>query len=128
VNIFCLDRGTNFVGAVGDLSIDAINVEDGPVNNFLYNAGTVWMFDSTHSSHMGGAWVRMIGTSSRILDSMLSDLPNKNLTHDVLVTLMAEVTAIVNARPLVPVSTDSESPLVLSPATLLTMKTDHSVK
>jgi hypothetical protein len=86
------------------------------------------MFNFPHSSHMGGAWERMIGTSRGILDSMLSDLQNKNLTHDAMVTLMAEVTAIVNVRPLVPVSTDSESPLVLSPATLLTMKTDHSVK
>ena len=36
--------------------------------------------------------------------------------------IMAEVSAIVNARPLVPVSTDPDSPLILSPATLLTQK------
>jgi hypothetical protein len=30
VKIFRSDRGTNFVGAVDDLKIDAINVEDGP--------------------------------------------------------------------------------------------------
>ncbi len=35
---------------------------------------------------------------------------------------MCEVTAIVNARPLVPVSTDPDSPLILTPATLLTQK------
>ncbi len=35
---------------------------------------------------------------------------------------MCEVTAIVNARPLVPVSTDPEAPLILTPATLLTQK------
>lgn len=35
---------------------------------------------------------------------------------------MAEVTAIVNARPLVPVSSDPESPLILTPSMLLTQK------
>ena len=35
---------------------------------------------------------------------------------------MAEVMAIMNARPLVPVSTDPETPEVLSPAMLLTQK------
>lgn len=39
---------------------------------------------------------------------------------------MAEATAIVNARPLVPVSTDPEAPCVLSPAVLLTQKTVDS--
>jgi hypothetical protein len=32
----------HFVGAVDDLKIDAINVEDGPFKNHLYNSGTVW--------------------------------------------------------------------------------------
>ncbi|VDI02048.1 Hypothetical predicted protein [Mytilus galloprovincialis] len=38
---------------------------------------------------------------------------------------MAEVSAIVNSRPLVPVSTDPENPLILTPAMLLTQKTDY---
>ncbi|VDI28066.1 Hypothetical predicted protein [Mytilus galloprovincialis] len=49
----------------------------------------------------------------------------RSLTHDVLNTLMAEVSAIVNSRPLVPVSTDPENPLILTPAMLLTQKTDY---
>ncbi len=45
---------------------------------------------------------------------------------EVLTTFMAEVCAIINARPLLPVSTDPEEPFVLSPATLLTQKTDQT--
>lgn len=36
---------------------------------------------------------------------------------------MAEVCAIVNSRPIIPVSTDPEDPVVLSPSMLLTQKT-----
>lgn len=35
---------------------------------------------------------------------------------------MAEVAAIINARPLVPVTTDPEDSFILSPAALLTQK------
>ena len=47
---------------------------------------------------------------------------NTRLTHEVLSTLMAEVTSIMNARPLVPVSTDPDNPQILSPSMLLTQK------
>ena len=45
------------------------------------------------------------------------------LTHELLSTFMAEVAAIVNNRPLVPVSTDPGCPWILTPATILTLKT-----
>ena len=63
----------------------------------------------------------MIGVARKILDSML--MQNKAaLSHEVLCTLMAEVSAIMNARPLVPVQTDPDSPFLLTPPTLLTQK------
>ena len=45
-----------------------------------------------------------------------------HIAHDVLCTLMAEVTAIMNARPLIPVSNDPEDPFILSPSMILTQK------
>lgn len=65
----------------------------------------------------------MIGSARRILDSMLSKIHEGNLTHDVLATFMAEVSAIINNRPLVSVSTDATTPFILTPATLLTQTT-----
>ncbi|XP_045163793.2 uncharacterized protein LOC123528108 [Mercenaria mercenaria] len=118
------DRGTNFVGATDKLGSDAINVEDAEIKKYRFDSDAVWVFNPPHSSHMGGVWERMIGISRRILDSMLLKTPN--LTHDVLVTLMAEVSAIVNARPIVPVSDDAECPDILSPSALLNMKLQTS--
>jgi hypothetical protein len=102
VNIFRSDRGTNFIGATDDLSIDTVNVEDDAVKKFLYNSGTKWIFSPPHSSHFGGAWERMIGLARNILDAMFMEPNNQNITHDVLCSLMAEVTTIINWRPLTP--------------------------
>ena len=125
VKIFRSDRGTNFIGAVDDLKVIPINVEDGPIKRYLSDSRAAWIFNPPHSSHMGGVWERMIGMVRRILDSMLLGSNGDTLTHDVLNTFMAEVCAIVNSRPLVPGSTDPESPLILTPAMLLTQKTQH---
>ncbi|KAK3727498.1 hypothetical protein QZH41_018364 [Actinostola sp. cb2023] len=45
------------------------------------------------------------------------------ITNEILVTLMAEVSAIVNARPIASVPTDVDDPQPLSPSMILTMKT-----
>ena len=121
VKEFRSDRGTNFVGATESLQIDAINVEDPSFRNFLFDNGTIWKFNAPHSSHMSAPWERMIGIARRILDSMLYKVDR--LTHEVLCTFMAKVCAIVNARPIVAVSTDPDLPTVLSPSTLITQKT-----
>lgn len=120
VKQFRSDRGTNFIGAVEHIQAEAINVEDEHTQGYLNKTGAVWLFNSPHSSHMGGSWERMIGIARRILDAVLMGI--KTLTHDVLVTLMAEVSAMINSRPIVPVSYDPEVPDVLSPSVLLTQK------
>lgn len=53
---------------------------------------------------------------------MLMQVKSQPLSHEVLCTFMAEISAIINARPLTPVSTDPDSPLILTPAMLLTQK------
>ncbi|XP_038594061.1 uncharacterized protein LOC119917719 [Micropterus salmoides] len=110
------DCGNNFIGARKELGMDK------RLQKFLSEQGCIWEFNPPHASHMGGSWERMIGVARRILDSMFLQ-HNTRLTHEVLCTLMAEVTAIMNARPLLPVSADPENPFILSPSMLLTQKT-----
>ncbi|XP_076849002.1 uncharacterized protein LOC143497110 [Brachyhypopomus gauderio] len=113
------DRGTNFIGACKELKISTDDLE---IRNYLHGQGCTWTFNAPHSSHMGGAWERMIGIARRILDGMLLRDNIARLSHEVLTTLLAEVMAIMNARPLVDVSTDPEKPEILSPSMLLTQK------
>lgn len=114
------DCGTNFKGACKELRI--IRQDETDVSKYLGEEGCTWLFNPPHSSHMGGAWERMIGVSRRILDSMLSQVSPSHLTHEVLSTFMAEVSAIINARPLTPISTDADSPCLLTPTKILTQK------
>ncbi|XP_037617248.1 uncharacterized protein LOC119483204 [Sebastes umbrosus] len=109
------DCGTNFIGARKELEMDKM------VQRYLSDQGCSWELNPPHASHMGGSWERMIGVARRILDSMFQQR-NTRLTHEVLCTLMAEVTAIMNARPLIPVSADPEEPFILSPSMLVTQK------
>lgn len=117
------DCGTNFIGASRELEMDKTNPGFNSVEKYLYTQRCSWVFNPPHASHMGGAWERMIGIARRILDYMLLEQRKSHLTHEVLTTFMAEVAAIMNARPLIPVSSDPESPLILTPAMLLTLKT-----
>ena len=113
------DRGTHFIGACKELQI---NTEHPELNVLLQDKGCTWSFNPPHFSHMAGVWERMIGVARRILDAMLLK-EDCRLTHEVLVTLMAETMAIMNARPLVPVSSDPYMAAVFTPAMLLTQKT-----
>lgn len=114
------DCGTNFVGASNELGLTKQGEGSG-VQRYLSERGCSWEFNPPHSSHMGGSWERMIGVARRILDSMLLQ-QHIRLSHEVLCTLMSEVSAIINARPLVPVSSDPDDPFILTPAALLTQK------
>lgn len=56
---------------------------------------------------------------------MLLQVEPFKLTHEDLITFMADVSDIVNVlgtNNLIPVSTDPEAPLILTPAMLLTQK------
>ncbi|XP_060077585.1 uncharacterized protein LOC132557113 [Ylistrum balloti] len=126
VKQFRSDQGTNFIGATADIGVSA--VESKEMKDFLSAHDSTWTFNPPHASHFGGAWERMIGVARRILDAMFLENKGKELTHEVLTTLMAEVCAILNARPLVPVSSDPEQPFVLSPSVLLTQKTEDQIE
>ncbi|XP_061169486.1 uncharacterized protein LOC133178815 [Saccostrea echinata] len=120
------DRGTNFVGSTSSNTV-AVNVEDPAVQKFLLSEGSTWIFNPPHSSHFGGVWERMIGVARKIIDALLLENSAKELTHEVLVTFMAEVSMIINSRPIAPVSSDPENAMILSPNVLLTQKEGDEV-
>ena len=113
--------------------MQAVFVEDPPLQ-FLVKQGTTWKFNTPYSSHMGGAWERLIVVTRRVLDSLLFEVRHGKLTHEILATFLAEASTIVNNRSIVPVTTYppfvltqkigdmSESPLNLNLRDLYTSK------
>lgn len=54
---------------------------------------------------------------------MLLKIASPQLDHELMTTLLAEVTSIVNGRPITAITTDADEPNPLTPSMLLTMKT-----
>ena len=117
------DRGTNFVGAKTELKDASSELNEEKVKKFVTESGCEWELNPPHASHFGEVWERLINTIRRVLDAMFAELGRTQLTHELLITLMAEVVAIVNARPISALPSDPDDPRPLSPAMLLTMKT-----
>lgn len=112
------DALTKTIVGVADLKIPT-NIDHNSVKSYLSEQACSWTLNPPHASHFRGAWEKMIGLTKNILYSMFLQLKDK-LSHEVLVTFMAEVSAIINSRLLVP--TDRDELLLLTPATLLTQK------
>ena len=103
-SLYC-DRGSNFVGARDE----------------LLKLGCDMIFNPPYSSHRGGVWERMIGTSRRVLEGILVEY-GKQLDDEALLTVLAETTYVVNSRPLCPLEIDDHCMEPLTPNQLLTMK------
>ena len=123
IRVLRSDRGTNFVGAKGQLT-EAKDLDYAQVQRYLLNKGCDFKMNPPAASHFGGVWERMIRSARAILDTMLSQLGTQ-LDDECLRTLMAEVMAILNGRPLAAEHiNDHQAPSPLTPNHLLTMKSE----
>ena len=95
------------------------------IGDFLEESGGDWMVWKRNpplASNIGGVWERQIRSACSILNSLLK-IHGSNLTEESLQTLVVEVEAIVNSRPLTAeVMNDVKSLAPLSPINLLTVK------
>ena len=92
------------------------------LERYVKDQGCEWRFNPPYSSHFGGAWEQQIGTIRRVLGAIFLELGGSQLTYELLVALMTELTTIVNAQPITTVLSDTDEPEPLSPSMLLTMK------
>ena len=69
---------------------------------------------------MGGVWERMVGIIKRVLKGVMGKATR--VTDEILTTLLCEVEAIVNSRPLTKLSDDPSDLMPLTPNHLLLMR------
>ncbi|XP_055543080.1 uncharacterized protein LOC129728652 [Wyeomyia smithii] len=95
VEIFT-DNGTNFVGASRELQrqIEQINVKCATT---FTNAKTKWSFNPPAAPHMGGVWERMVRS---VKEAMKGLDDGRQLTDEILATVLCESEGLINTRPL----------------------------
>ena len=119
------DQGTNFVGANNELQAALNKMSHEKIQRELLKDNCdwfAWKMNVPHASHMGRVWERQIRTVRSVLYGLLQS-HGSQLDDESLWTLMIEVEAIVNSRPLTPDDlTDPDSLDALTPNHLLTIK------
>ena len=122
IRLIRCDNVSNFVGARHELQAALKEMDH---DRILLTKGANWIqwkHNTPTASHMGGVWECQIRSARSILSSLLKT-HGCSLNDEPFRTLLVEVEAVINSRPLtVDTLSDADSPLPLTPNHLLTMK------
>ncbi|XP_033231662.1 uncharacterized protein LOC117182667 [Belonocnema kinseyi] len=114
-----LDRfkynGTTFQGAARELRemFAAASKFYGEVAAILANKGTDWTFIPPNTPHCGGLWEAGVKSNKHHLKRVIGD---HKLTFEELSTVLVEIEACLNSRPLYPLTNEVDDLTALTPA------------
>ncbi|XP_029178506.1 uncharacterized protein LOC114946224 [Nylanderia fulva] len=112
------DCGTNFVGAASELKklFTASSKEWAHIANILANDGVKWSFNPPSAPHFGGKWEAGVKSVKHHLRRVIGETL---LTYEELSTLLIQIEAILNSRPLSALSDDPSDSVALTPGHFL---------
>ncbi|XP_071055706.1 uncharacterized protein [Onthophagus taurus] len=112
------DCGTNLVGADRELRnlFNSASEQWKSIANLLANDGTQWIFNPPGAPHFGGKWEAGVKSVKYHLKRVIGD---GSLSFKEFTTLLIEIEAILNSRPLCPISDDPNGIDVLTPGHFL---------
>ena len=113
------DNGTNFVGSERELREALAKLNHSKIQGALLQHGIKWSFNTPAASHHGGVWERVIRMIRKVLNSVLR---LQTLDDDGLHTVLCEVEAILNDRPITKLSEDPNDLEPLTPNHILLLK------
>lgn len=105
------DNGTNFVGAQKEL---VSMMKKASVD--LEKEGIEWHFNPPAAPHFGGIWESAVKSMKHHLKRVISD---HKLTNTEMRTLLCQIEACLNSRPMTPLNSDPSDLAVLTPAHFL---------
>ena len=109
-------RGTNFKGATAELSDCVENLDHDKITNYATTRNISWHFNPPSAPHMSGAWERLVKSVKEVMHILMQD---RVLTDSQYATILTEVEAILNNRPLTAASTNVEDLSALTPNHIL---------
>lgn len=114
------DNGSNFIGAHRKLNevykLISQNNHNSIVAEFLANSEIQWHFIPPMSPHFGGLWEAAVKS---VKSHLVKYSSHTHLTFEEMVTLLTQIEAILNSRPLYATADDDANINVLSPAHFL---------
>lgn len=110
------DNATNFVGAKNELKFVHESVNSDSFQGYLNSCQINWHFIPARSPHFGGLWEAAVKSCKHHLKRILAQT---HLTYEEFYTLLTQVEAVLNSRPLCPISEDPNDLEILTPAHLL---------
>ncbi|XP_029167976.1 uncharacterized protein LOC114938272 [Nylanderia fulva] len=112
------DCGTNLIGADAELKrmFTASSREWAHIANILANDGVKWSFNPPSAPHFEGKWEAGVKSVKFHLRRVLGDA---RLTYEELTTLLVQIEAILNSRPLTALSDDPSDSTALTPGHFL---------
>ncbi|XP_011685200.1 PREDICTED: uncharacterized protein LOC105448376 [Wasmannia auropunctata] len=112
------DCGTNFVGADSQLRalFQAAGQECHRIVGSLASDGVQWHFNPPSAPHFGGLWEAAVKSLKHHLRRVIGET---TLTYEEMATLLAEVEACLNSRPLQALTDDPEDLTALTPGHFL---------
>ncbi|XP_062713663.1 uncharacterized protein LOC134290521 [Aedes albopictus] len=122
------DNGTTFVGANHELAALRQLFEDQATQrklaDFCISKGIQWHFIPPRSPHFGGIWEAGVKSVKHHLKRVVGET---KLTFEEVSTFLAQCEAILNSRPLIPVSNDPNDVEVLTPSHFLIQRPALSI-
>lgn len=114
------DNGTNFQGASNTLEnlkthLMSIN-DDNEFQDYLLKNQVKWHFIPPRAPHFGGLWESAVRLMKHHLTRVIGDA---HLTYEHFNTLLIQVEAVLNSRPLSPISNDPNDLNPLTPGHFL---------
>ena len=112
------DHGTNFVGANRELNVFLSHqITQDAISEFCSTQSIRWKYIPERSPHFGGIWESAVKSVKNHLKRVVSPV---KLTFEELSTILIQVEACLNSRPLVPInSPDDDGIEVLTPGHFL---------
>ncbi|XP_050293812.1 uncharacterized protein LOC126734295 [Anthonomus grandis grandis] len=112
------DNGSNFLGANQELKqLGTFLLENKTsLTEYINNEGISWSFIPPHSPHFGGLWEAGVKATKHHLKRVAG---NAVLTFERFYTLLVQIEAVLNSRPLSPLSADPSDYAPLTPSHFL---------